>query len=1022
MDSVVLFPVRRVLIFVLLVMILAGFFPFFAHASLSPVLLNKAPSYELSGHLEQLVDPDGKLLLADVLSPALSARFKPLQGYLNKSGSRDVVWLHCELVRRKGFPLYAFLRLLPPNVDHVDLYVQRRESSLVPVSWQKISLGDHIPLVDRPVRNLDLVAPLSLPLERPVEVYMRIQSASAIDVAGSIHTHDDLVHSTDGGVIFQSGYLGIALIITMLNLLFFIRLGDRIYLYFSLFVLTLFVNYLAEGGLLVLLLPYSERLFSNYFTGISFGATLLFSSLFSIHIFKSSFPRVCLFLRVLPILGFLSIMSLYFGSYDMMFLFTFPGLSVLIVVISLLSVRLAIKGEPDGIVYVVAFGISNLGYLLDLLTQAGWIHLEWWSAGSVQFLSLLNMILMFLIMTKRLRMAEKQLASTALDSEKRALALASEMTTELQKRKTELEVVLASERLAAEALRQSEGQFRSLFEDHSAVMMVLDPVNGAIIDANRAAANFYGWSVEQLCRMHIQEINQLPAEMVMAEMAKSQSLKQTEFQFRHRRADGSYRDVAVFSNSIKVAAKELIYSIIHDVTDRKRYEQVNACRLLMLQMAGSASINELLRAVLAEAEELMESTMSFLFFVAEDQMTLSLQACSTPGVEKSCVAEKKGENHPLGKTGVWLDIIESHRAVIHNNGATFSHCAGMPAVHAEIKRELLVPIIRNNSVVAIMGVGNKPYNYDEKDIEWVESLANQLWDIIAKKSAEERAKKLQDQLQQSTKMEMIGHLAAGIVHEIKNPLNFLTINHSTLKEDFDDLVHFVGSCRRIIEKVETLPTVAAEVGLLRQKEQTMGLDDLLNNIGETLENSYSGIERIKIISQGLQNYSFKNVTGQFCLYDLNKAIQEALVIAKSEYRAVAIIELKHETLPMVLCDPAQINQVLLNLLINSTHAIKSQNRNSHGKIELKTWSEPESVFCSVADDGPGIPEEVLGRVFDPFFTTKEIGKGTGLGLSISYDIIVKKHRGTFLVDSPPGGGARFTFSLPLEKISQSLIY
>lgn len=1015
MDPVVLFRMRRAPIFLLLVMILASVSPFSAHAAVSPVLLNNAPSYDLSGHLEQLVDPDGKLLLADVLSPALSSRFKPLQGYLNKGYSDDVVWLRFKLIRHKGFPPNAFLRLLPPNVDTITLYVQSGESSLDSASWHEISLGDHIPLVDRLVRNPDLVAPLTLPLERPIEVYMRIQTSGVIDFSGAIHTRNDLVNITDDGIIFQSAYFGIAFIIAMLNLLFFIRLGDRIYLYFSLFVLTLFVNYLVQGGLLTLLFPYSERLFSNYFTGILFGATLLFSSLFSIHIFKPRFPRICLFLKLLPILGFLAIMSVYFGSYDVMLLLTAPGLCVLILVISLLSFRLVIKGEPDGMIYVAAFGISNLFYLLDLLMQAGLIQLAWWSAGSIQLFSLLNMILMFLIMTKRLRMAEKQLASAALDSEKRALALASEMNTELQARKTELEVVLASERLAADALRQSEEQFRSLFEDHSAVMMVLDPLNGAIIDANQAAADFYGWPIEQLCRMHIQEINTLSSEMVMAEMAKSRLLKQTEFLFRHRRADGSLRDVAVFSNSIKVGARELIYSIVHDVTDRKRYEQVNACRLLLLQMAGSASIDELLRAALAEAEQLMESSMSFLFFVAEDQLTLSLQACSSPGVEKSCLAEKKGGNQPLGKAGVWLDIIEGHRAVIHNNGATFSHCAGMPAAHAEVKRELLVPIIRNNRVVAIMGVGNKSCNYDERDIEWVESLANQLWDIVAKKSAEERAKKLQDQLQQSTKMEVIGHLAAGIVHEIKNPLNFLSINHSALKDDFDDLVEFIASCLRIIEKVGALPSVAEDVELLREKAQTIAIDELLYNIPQTLENSYSGIERIKTISQGLQNYSFKNVTGQFCLYDLNKAIEEALVIAKSEYRSVATIALKLETLPMVLCDPAQINQVLLNLLINSTHAIKSQSRNSHGKIEVKTWAEAESVFCSVADDGPGIPEEVLGRIFEPFFTTKEIGKGTGLGLSISYDLVVKKHSGTFSVDSSPGGGAVFTFSLPLEK-------
>ena len=1017
MNPVSPFRMRQTRFFLLLVMILAGLSSLsLPVAAASPIVLDKAPSCDLSGHLELLIDPAGKLALADILAPALSARFKPLEGDLNRGYSRDVVWLRFTLIRRQGFPGKAFLRLLPPHLDRVTVYVQSGDSSLQSSSFHEIILGDHLPLVQRPVRNLDLVAPLFLPLEKPLQVYMRIQTGSSFEVAGTIHTYDDLLHDTDEGIVFQSAYLGIALIIALLNLIFYLRLGDRIYLYFSLFVFTLLVNYLAEGGLLTLLLPYSAHLFADYVTGIFLGATLLFSSLFSIRIFRQRFPVVCRYLLLSPVLAIVSIFSVSFAWYGVMIVCTVIGFLVLIVVTSWLSVRLVKKGEYEGRFYIVAFGISNLGYLVDSLAQAGWIHLDCWSNGTVQLLSLFNMIMMFLVMTKRLRFAEKQVAMAALDSEKRALDLAGEMTTELREKKTQLEELLASERLAAEALRQSEEQFRSLFEDHSAVMLVLDPETGNIVDANQAAANFYGWPMDQLSRMFITEINTLPPDIVMAEMDKSRSLKQKEFLFQHRLADGSIRDVEVFSNKIEVAAKELIYSIIHDVTERKRYEQVNRCRLRMLQMAGSSSIDDLLRTALEEAERLTESSLGFLFFVADDQATLSLQVCTTSGMEKSCIAEKKGENPPIGKEGVWYDIIQGQRVVMHNNGATFSHCSGMPEDHAEVRRELLIPIIRNDRVEAIIGVGNKPHDYHDKDIEWVESLANQLWDIVAKKIADETATNLQVQLQHSAKMEMIGQLAAGIVHEIKNPLNFLMINQYTLKDDFEDLAEFVGICRRIIEKVDALPALAEEIVLLREKEQAIALDDLLRNIPQTLENSNNGIERIKTISQGLQNYSFKNVSGQFCLYDLNKAIHEALVIGKSEYRSVATIVLQLENLPMVLCDPSQINQVLLNLVINSAHAIQSQNRSTLGQIEVKTWATTESLFCSVADDGPGIPEGIRGRIFEPFFTTKELGKGTGLGLSISRDIIVKKHHGTLSVDSLPGGGTIFTFSLPAEKI------
>ncbi len=114
-----------------------------------------------------------------------------------------------------------------------------------------------------------------------------------------------------------------------------------------------------------------------------------------------------------------------------------------------------------------------------------------------------------------------------------------------------------------------------------------------------------------------------------------------------------------------------------------------------------------------------------------------------------------------------------------------------------------------------------------------------------------------------------------------------------------------------------------------------------------------------------------------------------------------------------MCDSTQVSQVLLNLIVNSAHAIKSQQRNSPGTITIKTWVTSESLFCSVTDDGPGIPEEVVNRVFEPFFTTRELGKGTGLGLSISYDIIVNKHKGSITALTLPEGGATFTFTIPL---------
>lgn len=571
------------------------------------------------------------------------------------------------------------------------------------------------------------------------------------------------------------------------------------------------------------------------------------------------------------------------------------------------------------------------------------------------------------------------------------------------------------------ALRESEERFRSLFEDHSAIMLVLDPETGAIVDANRAAADFYGWDVDELKATDIWNLNNSNPEAAQQEMERWKKMEEGHLSFRHRRADGSIRDVEIYGKKIKRGGQYLVYDIIHDVTERKQYELVNEFRLRLLQNAETEAVEQLLKTTLDEAERLTGSNFGFLFFVAEDQKSLLLRAVSTSTLEKMCAAEGIGKASPLDKAGVWSDLFRERKAVIHNEYPSLAHCGGMREGHAVIRRELVIPVIRDARIVAIMGVGNKLTDYDKRDIEWVELLANQVWDIVAKKIAEEEQEKMHAQLQQSMKMEMIGQLAAGIAHEIGNPLNYITLNEYNLQDDFDDLCHLVGQYRRIIGKFIAGKAETKEVERLLEKESELAVDQLLKTIPETLENSKSGIERITAITRSMKSYSFKNVLQKISALDLNKVVDETLVIAKHEYSDIATVALTLEELPPLFCDPSQINQVVLNLIINASHAIRSQKRKSPGLIAIKTWATVENIFFSITDDGPGISEEIQKRIFDPFFTTKEQGKGTGLGLSISHEIIVKKYLGTFSVASPSEGGTTFTFSLPIQIAPQLLL-
>jgi len=580
---------------------------------------------------------------------------------------------------------------------------------------------------------------------------------------------------------------------------------------------------------------------------------------------------------------------------------------------------------------------------------------------------------------------------------------------------------ITERKLAERALQESEERFRSLFEDHSAIMIVLDPETGAIVDANRAAADFYGWGVDELKVTDIWNLNNSNPEAVQQEMETWKKMEEGHLSFRHRRADGSIRDVDIYGKKIKRGGHHLVYDIIHDVTERKQYELVNEFRLRLLQNAETETVEQLLTTTLDEAERLTGSSIGFIFFVAEDQNSLLLQAVSTSTLENICAAEGKGKASLLDKAGVWSDLFRERKAVIHNDYPSLAHCGGMKEGHAAVRRELVFPVIRDAKIVAILGVANKLTDYDQRDIEWIELLANQVWDIVAKKIAEGEQEAMHAQLQQAMKMEMIGQLAAGIAHEIGNPLNYITLNEYNLQDDFDDLCQLVVQYRRLIGKFIAGKVELKEIDQLREKESELQIERLLKTIPETLEKSKNGIERITKITRSMKSYSFKNVLQKISALDLNKVVEETLVIAKHEYNDIAIVALSLEELPPLFCDPSQINQVVLNLIINSSHAIRSQNRKSLGLIAIKTWSTAEKLFFSITDDGPGIPEKIQKRIFDPFFTTKEQGQGTGLGLSISHEIIVKTYQGTFSVETPSEGGTTFTFSLPIQIAPQLLL-
>ncbi|WP_419176868.1 sensor histidine kinase [Desulfosediminicola sp.] len=273
----------------------------------------------------------------------------------------------------------------------------------------------------------------------------------------------------------------------------------------------------------------------------------------------------------------------------------------------------------------------------------------------------------------------------------------------------------------------------------------------------------------------------------------------------------------------------------------------------------------------------------------------------------------------------------------------------------------------------------------------------------------------QDRLVMQEKMASVGQLAAGLSHELNNPINFVRTNFATLVEDFDDLLLIHSKYEILTQKAAENPLLAepaAEVQMLHKK---LGIEHLLEDIPQLFDESERGFVRIAQIIQSMRDFSRIDFSGEFSWANINSGIEDTLIIARNEYKYHADVHTELGDVADIHCSLEQLSQVFLNLIVNSAHAIASQDRTDKGLISIRTWQEGNTILCEFRDDGPGVPIEQRHQIFEPFYTTKAPGKGTGLGLSISYDIIVNKHRGELSLHCPDEGGSIFTISLPVDQ-------
>lgn len=286
--------------------------------------------------------------------------------------------------------------------------------------------------------------------------------------------------------------------------------------------------------------------------------------------------------------------------------------------------------------------------------------------------------------------------------------------------------------------------------------------------------------------------------------------------------------------------------------------------------------------------------------------------------------------------------------------------------------------------------------------------------LIAADVTERR--KLEAQQAQRQKMESIGHLAAGVAHEINTPIQYIGDNTRFLQQCFEDLAPVWDCFESLVDAGERGAVTPELVTAARDAAQQADLEYLREETPLAIAQSLEGIGRVAQIVKAMKEFSHPGGEDK-TLMDLNRALDCTLTVARNEWKYVADLETDLASdLPPVPCLPGDLNQVFLNMIVNAAHAISDvvAGSGTKGVIRIGTRAAEGHVEVRIGDTGTGIPEEIRARIFDPFFTTKEVGRGTGQGLAISHVVVVDKHGGSIQVESEVGRGTTFIIRLPLE--------
>jgi len=632
---------------------------------------------------------------------------------------------------------------------------------------------------------------------------------------------------------------------------------------------------------------------------------------------------------------------------------------------------------------------------------------------------------------------------------------------------------------ASPSLKRSRSELPDVFMDHAAMMLVIDPASGRIVAANDAADRYYGWPHERLLEMRIHDINTLSYADVEKEMAQAQTGEKVRFEFRHCRADGSIRDVEVFSSKIAMGMRgELLHSIIHDITDRKEAEEALRASELqyrflterMNDVIWTASLRDKLTLtyVSPSIEKLLGFTPAeWLQREIDEMVSPASRAVIVEVIAREIALERDGSDplrtltleleyyHRNGSTRWFEHVINGVRdgegvlTAIHGVGREITQRRAADAAIRE-QEERFRMITNNSQDVIWMLDNNLSITYISPAIEQLvgyprdEYLAKPHTDIIAPPYYEVLMKALAEELEieKLPEKDLLRSRTIEVEQIRKGGKRiWVEMKISSIRDEENNMIGLLGFSRDITERKKMEEELVRSYKLESLGVLAGGIAHDFNNLMAIVQGyidlalmdlppGHVSVSRLQAASQSLAQT--KELTGRLITFsrgghphlgdvDVEELLRDTVNRTLKDTVQRAKISIPKDLWP-VKADEVQLKQVFYNLTTNAMEAMPTG-----GMLRITAANEcvttdivpelKEGVYLKIvfADEGAGIPADLLLKVFDPYFTTKDMGarKGLGLGLAVSYSV-VKKHGGHITVQSEPGRGSSFTIYLPAQ--------